>query len=132
MKEVPWKKFVRSFWKKSIWSPKVILVLQKSFWSPKSHFFGNWMLRSIITHLWLTLVSRVSHLPIDDFRPWNFINTSLHSGDIVIIGFLGKTGNGIVLAFQWDSHFPVDDFRLWNSVKSSFLARDIVIIWLLD
>ena len=97
---------------------------------------GNWIVSTgngiILTFQW------DSHFPIDDFRLWNFVNSSFLARDIVIISFLGKTGNrivstgnGIILTLWWVSHFPVDDSRLWNFVSSSFLARDIVIISLL-
>ena len=37
-----------------------------------------------------------SHFPVDDFRLWNFVNSSILALDIVEIGLPGKTGNGIV------------------------------------
>ena len=55
--------------------------------------------------------------------------------NIVIIEFLGltgnriiETGNGIILTNQSERHFPVGYYRFWNFVNSSILARDIVII----
>ena len=37
------------------------------------------------------------HFPVDGFRLWNFVNSQFLARDIIIIGFLDQSGNGIIL-----------------------------------